>query len=215
MEVDAGGTGGDRVIPQVARLNIALYVAVLLCVGLIVFVGTLMMRAEPGRDFLIRGFTDGFSADSSGRAGTSVGSATVSAVPTASEADQERVAEQLVFAERFALAFTNIRYDDVASHIEAVVSMSTGEFLEQYSAGTTDLRELLQEAESVQETEVVWSAVSSTDTTQAVVILALQGTVTNTATEGRPQARQHRLQLDIVLEDDQWLVRDLQWVNTL
>ena len=64
-------------------------------------------------------------------------------------------------------------------------------------------------------TEVVWSAVSSTDATQAVIILALQGTVSNAATEGRPQARQHRLQLDIVLEDGQWMVRDLQWVNTL
>jgi Mce-associated membrane protein len=203
------------VTSQVARLNIALYAAVLLCVGVIVFVGTLMHRAEPGADFVIRGFTGGFTADTSGRAGTSVGSATVSAVPASSDAEQQRVADQLVFAERFALAFTNIRYDDVASHIEAVASMSTGEFLEQYSTGTTDLRELVQEAQSVQETEVVWSAVSSTDTTQAVIILALQGTVSNAATEGRPQARQHRLQLDIVLEDGQWMVRDLQWVNTL
>ena len=60
---------------------------------------------------------------------------------------------------------------------------------------------------------VVWAGVVDVDGDSATVIAATSGTVANVRTDGKAVPRNYRLLLDLVLQDGQWLTRDLQFVR--
>lgn len=208
MEVAVGRPGGGQVneLRSRRRLNLGLVVTAVVCGALI---GGLAYLLQPWQG----SESPGGGGDLSGRAGAAVGGGTVTAVRTAEEDVQRRTAEQLEAATKMVTAFNNLDHEDVDATLEAVRSMSTGKFLEQYNAGAKGLKKGLRQAESTLKSEVVWAGLVAGDEDSATVILAVEGVVSNKATDFDEQARQYRIQVDLVLEDDRWLTNDLQYVS--
>lgn len=235
MEVAARGSGGPLTPGPVGeqadeqggrsrvRLNIVLYVVALLCVAAVGLAGSRMWSSHErdGGDRSGNWFSDAIAVITDERltvapdtrAGEDVGRGTVSAMEPAPEEEQIRTAEQLEAATKMVNAFLNINYEDVEANIEAVKSLSTGQFLRQYTNASEDLADLTRQAKATQTGEVVWAGLVAGDPDDATVIVATSGTVTNELTEFEPQSRTYRLQLDLELVDDRWLTSDLQYVE--
>ena len=111
-----------------------------------------------------------------------------------------------------ANVFLNVRYDDVDAYAEAVRELATGDFREQFDKSTEGIEKVAQRAKSVQTGEVLWAGVVAVDEDSATVIVASSGTVANRTTKFKAVPRNYRLQLDLTLQDGQWLTRDLQFV---
>ncbi len=228
MEVAAGGSGGESVSDADAadeersqrRLNLALGALVLVCVAAVVFVGNLMVGQyeDDGGDLTAPWYEDAWAvvtdrrveAGTSG-AGDDTGKGVISAVPEASEAEQRRVADSLDSATKMVTAFVNLRYDDAEASVETVKSMAADNFLDQYEKGSKQLVQLTKEAQTVMTGEVVWAAYVTGDEDSATVLVAASSTVENKLTD-KPQARTYRAQVELILEGDRWLTRDLQFV---
>ncbi|WP_435769175.1 hypothetical protein [Nocardioides sp. SYSU DS0651] len=191
------------------RLNIGLYAAAVVCLCVAVLGAVLMHDAGrlPFQDAAASG-----GAEYAPRAGEDVGRGTVEAVPAASEEEQRRTAAQLRAATRMVDAFVNFSYEDPDATIDAVRSLSTGTFLEQYSKGAADLKKIARRAKSEMVADVVWSGLVAGDEDSATVIVATSGTVKNKTTKFKPEARNYRIQVELELDGGQWLTRDLQYV---
>lgn len=205
MEVAVGRSGGEQVTVDRSRvrLNIALYAATVVC-GCVALL--LLYLHISTSDNEVNG------TDVVPGAGQDVGRGLVEAVPLADEAEQERTAAQLEAASKMVTAFVNFDYEDPARTIEAVKSMSTGAFLDQYSKGAEDLEKLATEAQSNMVAEVVWTGLVAGDEDTATAIVATSGTVKNKTTNFQPEARNYRIQLELVREGGRWLTKDLQYV---
>lgn len=225
MEVDARGSGGDPVtgatdLRSRRRLNIALWVTAVLSAAVVLVLGTLMVDQHRGDGGATSGnvfertvavITDE-RADGTVDAGTMVGSAEVVPVAEAPTEEQERNGEILDAATKMSNAFVNLRYDDADAAVETVKSLATGDFRAQYEKSSGGLVKIAKRAESVMVGEVLWTAIVASDEDSGTVIAATAGTVANKTTDFEPQARNYRLQLELVLDDGRWLVRDLQFV---
>ena len=225
MEVDAGRAGGEPVTPEPpaattdrtrVRLNIALYAVALVCVAAIGLLGSRIWGEVDGSD----GFWDHVgdvvtdpSGEDASRAGEKIGDARVQAVPLADDDEQERTAAAIDAATKMSNAFLNLDYQEVDASAEAVLSLATGAFRTQYQQSTEGLKKVAERAKSVQTGEVVWAGVVAVDKDSATVIVASSGTVSNKTTKFEAVPRHYRLQLDLTLEDGQWLTRDLQFVD--
>lgn len=130
-----------------------------------------------------------------------------------SAAEQERYGEALRAAEATAEALVNIDHRDPEASFEAVRETATGTFLEQYDASAGSLVDLVTQFESVLTGSVVASAVSSLDQDDATVLVATDGTITNAQTGEDAQARNFRILVRLVREDDRWLTDDLEFVG--
>jgi hypothetical protein len=226
VEVASGGSGGGSVRDDATdeqsqrRLNLLLCALVLVSVAAVVFVGVQMVRQyEDGGGDLTGAWyedawavvTDQRSEDGTSRAGEDTGKGTITAVPEASPAEEERIAAALESATKMVTAFVNLRYDDLDASIETVESMAAGNFLEQYRKSSGSLIKVAEQAQTVMTGEVVWSGYVTGDEDSATVLLAASGTVENNLTD-KPEARTYRVQVELLLEDDRWLTRDLQFV---
>lgn len=208
MEVAVGRSGGESVTGEPSeedrsrtRLNIALYAATVLlgCVALLLaFV-------------LYQDDTDG--AEISPDAGEDVGRGVVQAVDEAEDDEQERVAAQIDAASDMVTAFVNFNFKDPDATIEEVRERSTGTFLKEYDKGAADLKKLATEAQSTMVAQVVWAGLVAGDGDSATVIVATSGNVTNKTTEFKEEARNYRIQVQLVREGDKWLTNDLQYVE--
>jgi hypothetical protein len=226
VEVAAGGPGGGPVSEKRSRvrLNVALYVAVVLCLCAVALIGFVTLRQVGDQsDVAPDGFLDragAFLSDrqppvSDSRAGEQVGDRTITALAEAPRSDQEQRAVVIEAATKMANAFLNISYKSVESTFAAVRSMATGDFEKQYDQSTDGLAKLTKRAHSVQKSEVVWAGIDQIDDDSATVLVATNGTVINDTTHGKPVTRNYRLQLGMTLEDGKWLTRDVQFVETL
>ncbi|GAA4096656.1 hypothetical protein ACFFOS_22780 [Nocardioides kongjuensis] len=185
------------------RLNIALYAATVVCgcvALLLLYIHVSTSDNEVNGTDVVPG------------AGQDVGRGLVEAVPLADDAEQERTAAQLEAASKMVTAFVNFDYQDPDRTIEAVKSMATGTFLSQYSKGAKDLEKLATEAQSNMVAEVVWTGLVAGDEDTATAIVATSGTVKNKTTNFQPEARNYRIQLELVREGGRWLTKDLQYV---
>lgn len=237
MEVAARGPGGGPVTDPVTddpdegapdersrvRLNAALYAVALVCFGAAVFAGFTMVDAYDGAKGQVEsdGFwdrtwsvvTDERAASAGSVAGSDLGPGRVQALSEASTQEQERAAAVLDAATKMSNAFLNIRHDDIEASVEAVRSLATGDFREQYDKSVESITKVTTRAKSIQTGEVVWAGISSIDEDSATVIVASQGSVSNRTTEFKAEPRNYRLLLELVLEDGRWLTRDLQFVS--
>ena len=136
---------------------------------------------------------------------------TVPRLADASEREQRRV-EVLQAARQHAVNFTTLDYQRLDRDLGRVLDGATGDFREQFEAGTTDLSELVTANEAVAEGEVLEAGIVSDDADSARVLVVADSTVTNAA-DPSPQKRHYRLQLDLVRDGDRWLVSDLQFVG--
>ncbi|MBM7515158.1 hypothetical protein [Nocardioides nitrophenolicus] len=185
------------------RLNVALYAATVIC-GCVALL--LLYLHVNSSDNEVNG------TDVVPGAGQDVGRGLVEAVPLASDAEQQRTAAQLEAASKMVTSFVNFDYQDPDRTIEAVKSMATGEFLSQYTKGAADLEKLATEAQSTMVAEVVWTGLVAGDEDTATAIVATSGTVKNKTTDFQPEARNYRIQLELVREGGRWLTKDLQYV---
>ena len=209
MEVDVGRAGGEPVTPEPPSsedsrvgLNITLWVVVILCGALAITGGWWNINKE----------NEDSPVSSTSKAGEKIGDAQIQALPLADKAEQERTAAVIDAATKMANAFLNLDYEDVDASAEAVLSLATGAFRTQYQQSTEGLEKVAKRAKSVQTGEVVWAGVVAVDDDSATVIVASSGSVSNTTTKQKAVPRSYRLQLDLTLEDGQWLTRDLQFV---
>lgn len=131
--------------------------------------------------------------------------------PSAEE--QDRYGEVLRAAEATATAMVNIDYRDPQASIDAVAATATGTFLDQYTASSDSLIELVTSFESVLTGEPVASAVSTVDADSATVLVATEGQVSNAQTAGETQGRNFRFLVTLVRQDDVWLANDLEFVG--
>lgn len=204
MEVAADRSGGGQVTDERSRvrLNIALYAATVICGCVAILL--LYIHVTSGDT------VDGTDVVSG--AGEDVGRGVVEPVPLADEAEQKRTAAQLEAASKMVTAFVNFDYREPDRTIEAVTSMATGDFKDQYAKGATSLKKLANEAQSDMVAKVVWTGLVAGDDDTATVIVATSGVVKNKTTQFQEEARNYRLQLELVLEDGRWLTKDLQYV---
>lgn len=129
------------------------------------------------------------------------------------KAEQERYGDMLASARTETEAFINIDYREAQASIDKVAAGATGEFKKQYTESVDSVIEVLEQNESVMDGEVVWAGVVSIDADSGRVIAATSGTVANKATEGKPVARNFRIQLDLELVDGKWLTSNLEFVG--
>jgi Mce-associated membrane protein len=127
--------------------------------------------------------------------------------------EQERYGEVLDVSRDFATALMNRDYqafDDWTSGVEA---LSTGTFLEQFSA---DADRAMAQAEQLQEVrtgEVQSAAVSSVDPDSAVVLVATTGTTTRSAPSEQEVQANYRFLLTLALVDGAWRVSNSEPVG--
>lgn len=210
MEVAVGRSGGESVTGEPSeedrsriRLNIALYAATVLLGCVAVFLGVVLAEG----DDTVNG------TEVSPGAGEDVGRGVVQAVDEADDDEQERVAAQLEAATDMVTAFVNFDFEDPDATIEQVRERSTGTFREQYDKGAADLKKLATEAQSTMVAQVVWAGLVAGDGDSATVIVATSGNVTNKTTEFQEEARNYRIQVQLVREGGEWLANDLQYVE--
>lgn len=128
--------------------------------------------------------------------------------------EQSRYREVRDAAEKMALALLNIDYEKPDESLEAVQAASTGSFLEEYSNVTDSVRQLVTQYQAVLQSEVVVSAVSTLEDDRATVLVATEGTVTNTQTGAdAPQVRNFRVLVTVEQQDDAWLASNLEFVG--
>ena len=227
MEVASGGPGGRSVRGDSSsrvRFNVTLYVLTVLCLCAVLLLGWVTWRAIADDDDIapdgVWDQTVAFLSDrqppvAESRAGEKIGDRTVTALAQAPQEDQEARAEVIDAATKMANAFLNISYQNVDSTFEAVRSMATGDFEKQYDQSTDGLAKATKRAHSVQKSEVVWAGIDQFDGDSATVLIATTGTVANDMSEGKPTARNYRLQLGLAYEDGRWLTRELQFIETI
>jgi Mce-associated membrane protein len=220
VEVDAGGSGGGPVRAR-TRLNIVLFGVILLATVGAALLAVNMSDAHESKGgdtsggWFQRAFAvvvDKQSDGATSLVGTDVGPGLVQAVNAADEEEQVRWATIIDAATGMATAFLNIDYKDLETTREAVLERATGAFEKQYEKSFDGLTKLTQRAKSVQTGEVVWAGLSSVDDDSATVFLAANTKVTN-INSPTPQAKSYRVQIELELVDDEWLARDLRFID--
>jgi Mce-associated membrane protein len=126
---------------------------------------------------------------------------------------QERYGAVLAAANAEVKAFVNMRYDRAARSVDAVASGATGDFRAHYVRSARHAIRVLQRNRSTMTGRVVWSGVTDLTPTQASVIAATTGTVSNVRTKGTRQPRQFRFRVSLVRQGGHWLTSDIQFVG--
>ena len=124
----------------------------------------------------------------------------------------DRRADALQAARQHVVNLTSIDYRTLDRDLRRVLRGSTGDFREEFKAGTSDLRALLTESQAVSTGEVLEAGIVHDDRDSARVLVVADSTVRNTASE-QPQERHYRIQLDLVRHGDRYLVTDLQFLG--
>ena len=172
------------------RLNVALYVVVMVAAALLVVAVVRVLQDDGPSSLPVEGVVD---------------------LAEAPQGEQQRYADILDAARQEATAIINISYKDVQSAIDAVMAGATGEFKSQYDAASEALIELFSTNQSIRTGKVLWAGVVAQDPDSATVILATSGTVTTK--DGRTEQENFRIQMQLVSEKGRWLTSDLQFVE--
>jgi Mce-associated membrane protein len=120
---------------------------------------------------------------------------------------QERYGAVLAAADAEVTAFVNLRYD------RAVASGATGDFRRHYDTSADRVIRVLRRNRSLMTGHVVWSGVTSVSPTQATVIAATTGTVSNIRTHGAHRPRDFRFRISLVRVGGRWLTSDIAFVG--
>lgn len=184
--------------PARIRLNLALWLLVLLTGTAVIFLGVRMWDS--------RGTSD---------VGRSVGSGVVEAVAAADQTDQDRIAAVIKASTVFVNTFMNVDYRSLDSTFAAVRSLATGPFRQQFDKSVSSLRKLATRLKSVETSSVIWAGYSSGDADSATVLLATKGTNSGTSSSGKTNtvARYDRIKVDLVLQDGRWLANNITFLQ--
>ncbi len=117
--------------------------------------------------------------------------------------------EVLDAATRFATQLASYEFDTLDTDLDAVLDHATGDFAEQYRRVGDDLSELIREHEAVSEGETLAAGVVRADPTEAVVLVFVDQTITNTDNP-EPRIDRNRMRLTLRHDDDRWLVHHVE-----
>jgi hypothetical protein len=140
------------------------------------------------------------------------------AMPGRSEAEKanDRDLSVQVAATRAMKAFLEVDYRDMDARIKKVLSLSTGAFKNQYQTISTELKTGAETAKTVTTSAILRVALGDVDDDTAVVFVAADTNVTNTAVEQEKASgkdvdgrRFFRWQLTMTKVGDRWLLKDL------
>lgn len=126
--------------------------------------------------------------------------------------EEQRRQDILASARQTALNFTSLDYRHYDRDSENVLKGATGEFKRQFRAQTKELTKLVAANQSVSQGRVIEAGIARADRRSARVLIVADSKVTNTAVK-QGQARNYRLQLDLVLEDGRWKTSDVEFVG--
>jgi Mce-associated membrane protein len=113
-------------------------------------------------------------------------------------------------------AFLEVDYRDMDARIKKVLSLSTGAFKNQYQTISTELKTGAETAKTVTTSAILRVGLGDVDDDTAVVFVAADTNVTNTAVEQEKASgndvdgrRFFRWQLTMTKVGDRWLLKDL------
>jgi hypothetical protein len=137
----------------------------------------------------------------------------------AEQADDRSVAVQSA-ATKVMKAFLDVDYRDMDPRVAKVLALSTGTFKNQYQTASADLKTQVQAAQTVATSGVVRVGIGDIDADTAVVYVAADTQVSNTAIEKEKAAgknvdgrRYYRFQLTMSNVGGRWLLSDLQGIS--
>jgi Mce-associated membrane protein len=117
-------------------------------------------------------------------------------------------------ARQFAVDFVTISAASVDADLQRIRSGATGEFAEEFAAGTPEVRAAVVENAVDSQGTVLRAALVSGDRDAATVLVAVDVSVTNVNTpDGRPSHYRIRMDLRKDPGSGQWLVSQLEFVG--
>lgn len=135
------------------------------------------------------------------------------AVQTYHRGQEEQRRQDIVAAARqTATNFTSLDYRRYDRDSKNVLKGATGDFKRQFTGQTKELTKLVSANKSVSQGRVIEAGIARADERSARVLVVADSKVTNTAVK-QGQARNYRLQLDLVLEDGRWMTSDVEFVG--
>ena len=122
--------------------------------------------------------------------------------------------EALAAAKQAAVNFVSISVSSVDSDMQRIIDGATGEFKEEYEGNKATFRTQIVENKASSTGTVLRAAILSSDSDSAVVLVALDATITNVnSPDGK--LSHYRMQLDLALDagSGRWLVSRLDFVG--
>ncbi|HWI42936.1 MAG TPA: hypothetical protein VNS81_04915 [Nocardioides sp.] len=133
---------------------------------------------------------------------------TASAVRRERDADaRDRAA--LAAGREAAVAFTSYDYRHIDHDLDRVSAMSTGKFRKEFTKALGALTEAIGKAHGVSQGEVTHAGVLRSHDDSAVVIAAVDATITNKESP-TPSLRRYRLQITVTRSGGDWLISDIK-----
>lgn len=125
------------------------------------------------------------------------------------EADRSAAVEAAGSA---SVALTSINFGTADQDIERVIDAGTGEFGDLFRQNLDPYVQMVRDSKVTSRGEVASAAVSRSDARSAQVLVAMRSSVQN-ASSPQEQQRLYRMKLDMVKEDDRWLVSKLEFIG--
>lgn len=110
-------------------------------------------------------------------------------------------------------AFLGVDHRDMAEVVGRVQEGATGEFAREYAAGADRLVASTRRSRATSLPTVRAVALGKLTARRVEVLVAADARVSNRASGGREQLRQHRLRLVMVERDGRWLTEQLEFVT--
>jgi Mce-associated membrane protein len=107
-----------------------------------------------------------------------------------------------------AVAFTSYDYRHLDDDLDAVAAHSTGKFKDQFTKALGALTEAIKKAKGVSTGHVVYAGLVKHASDSAVVLAAVDASITNTAST-KPTTRRYRLQITLERSSGSWLISNI------
>lgn len=125
--------------------------------------------------------------------------------------EEQRQQDILTAARQTAVNFTSLHHKTYERDSRNVLKGATGKFKQQFSAQTKSLTKLVTENKSVSKGQVLEAGIVRAGEDSARVLVVADSAVKNIATP-ESEARNYRLQLDLVQQDGRWLTSNVEFV---
>jgi len=130
-------------------------------------------------------------------------------------AARQRVAlggDAVAAATQLGVNFTTLDYRSFDRDAGRVLAGATGTFKSEFSAQSSQLKQLVTSNKAVSKGKVLQAGLVSYDADSARVLLVVDAEVTNSSAT-TPVARHYRMQVDLNRSGGQWLAAQLQFVG--
>ncbi|KXF55786.1 hypothetical protein AXA44_36760 [Rhodococcus sp. SC4] len=110
-----------------------------------------------------------------------------------------------------SISLTSIKPDAAQQSIDHILSMSTGEFKDQFAQQAATVLQMVTDSKVDSTGNVVESGLVDVDDTKAQVLTAVTATVRNAQTPDGEQ-RHFRMRVSLIQDDGRWMISNLEFV---